>query len=267
MVEKSSDGSGGKFYTKQSIADWCIEQVSDIESYPFIVEPSAGSGVFLKGLPEHTEAYDIDPAHDSVVKKSWFDVAKLYHGGLLIGNPPFGKRSSLARGFIERGIALGFDTIAFILPKTFKKHSMQKVFGSEWSLVLSKDLPNDSFSYNGSDYHVPSVFMIWERHTDKPDLRAVKYENPGSFDFLPRGDASADFCIIGTSGRVVSLSEVSNPKGTHYIRAKKDVERLKEEMSAIIYEMNSSVSGGAAWLSQNDIIGGYIKYTGSLESS
>lgn len=267
MVERSSDGSGDKFYTKPEIAQWCVEQIENIDDYSFIVEPSAGSGAFLDYLPERTEAYDIEPGSDRVVEKSWFDVNRLYHGGLLVGNPPFGKRSTLARDFIKRGIALGFESIAFILPKTFKKYSMQRVFGKEWSLIFTQDLPDDSFSYNGSSCHVPSVFMIWSKASNKPDLRDVKYANPGDFSFLPRDDQSADFCVIGTSGRVIELDEVANPKGTHYMRSHIDREEMVRRMRLVTYEMNSTVSGGAAWLSQNDIISAYIKYRESCENS
>ena len=43
----------------------------------------------------------------------------------VIGNPPFGRQSSLAIKFIKKSCSFS-DTISFILPKSFKKDSMKK---------------------------------------------------------------------------------------------------------------------------------------------
>ena len=59
---------------------------------------------------------------------------------LIIGNPPFGRSSSIAIKFFNKA-ALFSDCIAFILPRTFKRISIQNRLDLNFSLIYTKDLP------------------------------------------------------------------------------------------------------------------------------
>jgi hypothetical protein len=59
---------------------------------------------------------------------------------LIIGNPPFGKSSSIAIKFFNKA-ALFSECIAFILPRTFKRISIQNRLDLNFSLIYTKDLP------------------------------------------------------------------------------------------------------------------------------
>jgi len=59
---------------------------------------------------------------------------------LIIGNPPFGRSSSIAIKFFNKA-ALFSDCIAFILPRTFKRVSIQNRLDLNFSLIYTKDLP------------------------------------------------------------------------------------------------------------------------------
>ena len=52
---------------------------------------------------------------------------KNYKNIHIIGNPPFGRQSSLAIKFIKKSCEF-CDTLSFILPKSFKKESLKKHF-------------------------------------------------------------------------------------------------------------------------------------------
>ena len=65
-----------------------------------------------------------------------------YNNIHIIGNPPFGKQSSLAKKFIEYSTRY-CNTISFILPKSFKKPSMNAFPISSFKEI---DLPENSFS-------------------------------------------------------------------------------------------------------------------------
>lgn len=250
---RASDGQRDKFYTKNSIAKGLIQRVPDMADYPFIIEPSAGSGSFLRHLPERSIGYDIEPEMTGVIRQDWLTVTERYDGGLLIGNPPFGKRSSLARAFIRHGISLGFETIAFILPSTFRKHSMQRDFPESWSLILEEDLPDNSFSYGDQDIIIPCVFQIWTKRSSSIDLRKRKVKQPDEYRFLPRGSHEADICLNGNNGKVRRPSEVTNPKAEHYIKVLGDRGTVVRRLGELPYEFRSSVSGGVSWISQNEI--------------
>ena len=83
-----------KFYTNDDVAKNLTKQV--FARYPeanfdVILEPSAGSGAFLKSLPvDKRVGIDLSPDNPEVQKADFFewqwDPAKKY---LVIGNPPF----------------------------------------------------------------------------------------------------------------------------------------------------------------------------------
>ena len=78
----------------------------------------------------------------------------------LVGNPPFGRQSSLAIKFIKQSCKF-CDTISFILPKSFKKDSLQKHFPINFHLEYEYELPKDSFIVGDKSHDVPCVFQIW----------------------------------------------------------------------------------------------------------
>ena len=113
-----------KFYTKPDVAQECIKHIPNIGSYDLVIEPSAGSGNFSYQL-ERCLAYDIAPEGEGIIKKDYFTLTNeelpAYDKMLVVGNPPFGPRSSLAKDFIKYSIDLGATTIAFILICSFHR--------------------------------------------------------------------------------------------------------------------------------------------------
>ena len=187
---------------------------------------------------------------------------------IFIGNPPFGKRSQLAKQFITHSIYLGADTIAFILPDTFSKLTNQKVFPSGWRLEDQVKLEDSLFELpDGSDYYVPCTFHIWTQLPGERDLRKYKLAQPDEFEFLKRGHSQSDFTINGTYGRVKEIDAVTNPKAEHYVRItdRNKVEDFKKIFSALDYPRYSSVSGGNYWISQQEILEAYYQYKNKKE--
>jgi hypothetical protein len=83
---------------------------------------------------------------------------------LIIGNPPFGKRASLAIEFFNRATRLS-DVIAFVVPVQFRKWSVQSKLNPEMRLVLDKDVPEHTFD------GIRCCLQIWKRGGSGPDLR------------------------------------------------------------------------------------------------
>ena len=258
-----------KFYTKEHVSQGCVDQLKnlfDLDVFKTIIEPSAGNGSFLKALPERTVALDIEPEAENIKQQDWFTYTEKSEKPLLvIGNPPFGSRSTLAKNFIEHSVKLKADVIAFILPVTFKKLSNQAltVFPKEYSLIGIYDMPKNSFLENGKDYGVTCSFFVWatgDFAKGRDNLRKVKIVDVKDFEFLPRGSVNADFCINGNNGVIKKVSQVTNSKAEHYIAAKDlDVESLKERFEALEYEWLSSVPGGNSWIGRQEILEAYTK--------
>ena len=89
-----------KFYTQKEVAKECIELIPNIDTYDVIIEPSAGSGSFSSQLK--CIAYDIEPEGENIIQQDWLTTEPRKEKHILvIGNPPFGARSALAKSFIR----------------------------------------------------------------------------------------------------------------------------------------------------------------------
>jgi hypothetical protein len=250
-----------KYYTKKSIAEKCLAMIPEFDSYDTIIEPSAGNGVFSTQV-QNCIAYDIEPESKGITKQDFLLLNKIDgNNKLFIGNPPFGERSILAKQFIQHSIVLGAETIAFILPDTFSKFLMQKIFPTNWKLIIEENLGRDGFDINGETYHVPCSFFVWTKRESNINLRKKELPQPKKIKFLPRFSKEADFTINGNNGKVKNLNEVTNWKSEHYIKVVLFEEKdfIKRQMSRIIYRFKSSVNGGNAWISQYEILEGYYR--------
>jgi len=125
-----------KYYTKKSVVDECMKSIEnhiEFEKNDLIIEPSAGNGAFINGIKSLTnnyKFYDIEPQNEQIEKQDYllFDYSHINNDNIhIIGNPPFGRQSSLAIKFIKKSCEFA-DTISFILPMSFKKDSMKKHF-------------------------------------------------------------------------------------------------------------------------------------------
>lgn len=242
-----------KFYTKPEMARRCISLL-DLGLYKTIIEPSAGSGSFSSQI-EGCLAYDIAPDGPGIIRQDFLELDGFFERLLVIGNPPFGERASQAKAFIRHSIEIGAETIAFVLPDTFNKISMQRVFPDEWHLVKKWKPDETFFETDGRDYYVPTAFFVWSRILPGEDLREKEIKGFSDFSFLRRGDQTADFTINGNSGKIKSLDEVTNPKAEHYIRASAEA---REILSSVRWHPASSVNGGNAWLGRQEIIKEYL---------
>ena len=253
-----------KFYTSPEVAKECISLIPDLETYSLIIEPSAGNGSFSNQLK--CLAFDIAPEAENIQQQDWLKVEPFPEQSILVvGNPPFGNRSKLAKAFIKQSQKIGAETIAFILPDTFSKLSNQSftLFPKEWKLIVEYKLEGQkSFFVTDKDlYKVPCSFFILTKRESEINLRKIKLPLSNDFIFLPREDKTADFSINGNSGKIKEINEIKNPKAEHYIKAKnKSKEELIFIFSNLSYNFKSSVNGGNAWIGQQEILEAYDQY-------
>ena len=252
-----------KYYTTNDNAQKCIALVPNINDYDCIIEPSAGNGAFSSQL-NNCIAYDIEPEHSDIIQKDWFLVQPITNKQhiLVIGNPPFGKRSQLAKKIIKHAQNIGAETIAFILPNTFSKLTNQSLslFPEDWKLIVEHPLQSSVFiTEDNKEYYVPCSFYVWTKQDSEINLRQVKELPNKDFSFLSRGDITANFSINGNSGKVKELQEITNPKAEHYIKSNIDVDILKQRFQNLHFNFLSSVNGKNAWIGQQDILKAYNK--------
>ena len=102
-----------------------LDGIVPIAGFSYILEPSAGSGAFIRALPTgRVKAIDVEPCGAGVERADFFRFEPPFFEPniLAIGNPPFGQRGALAMRFLERAMEFA-AVVAFILPRSFKKHT------------------------------------------------------------------------------------------------------------------------------------------------
>ena len=262
-----------QFFTKPTEAkrlyDICKEKL-DLDSYDIFLEPSVGANSFGCLFPaQKAVLMDIEPQKkvfkydvklnsfstvDRTKKASKFNIIQMdflslgasINGLMLfsqkkiiaIGNPPFGKNCSLALRFFN--ICATFcETICFIVPRTFKRISIQNQLDLSFHLDFNEDLP-----YSTSDcvFEPPMgakcCFQIWNKKGHKRNKITLVKEHP-DWEFLAMGPKeirkgcehpqptppkNADFAMkaYGSNcGEIVTkdLHEL-RPKSWHWIKCK-----------------------------------------------
>jgi|UniRef100_A0A6C0IP89 hypothetical protein len=250
-----------KYYTKRDIVDVCIDMVKKYlkirKTMDIVIEPSAGSGVFynaISTLCNNIRMFDIFPDSDIVVKKDFLEVSpdNICPGKDVnemtihtIGNPPFGRQSSLAIKFIKHASTFS-KTISFILPKSFKKDSMRKAFPLSFHLLYECDLPEKSFTVNGEDHDSPCIFQIWERKSFNRKIPEVP--PPNGYVFVKKEkEPMLSLRRVGVFAGKVDISIHDKSEQSHYfikITNETLIEKINEiveYMNSVAYEFNNTV--------------------------
>jgi hypothetical protein len=175
-----------KFYTREELARQLIDitkKTLNITDEMFL-EPSAGSGSF-SSLLDNCIAYDIKPEGEGIIQADFFKVVLDRNDYISIGNPPFGNRCLLAIDFFNK-CAKHSKAIAFILPITFMKWSVQSQLDNNFSLIYSEQLDENSFTFLEEEYSVRTCFQIWVKKSEYPwfkDVRLTRRPPTSHIDF------------------------------------------------------------------------------------
>jgi hypothetical protein len=218
-VEKQNSNGLDQFFTKPKEAKRLyeiVEKQCDLSLYDLFLEPSAGANSFGCLFPEKKSLLlDIDPQEAVFVYNEGsasFDRKPIQEtkatiiqadflafgetierlglkGGrkiIAIGNPPFGKNCSIAVKFFN--VCANFcDTICFIIPRTFKRVSIQNQLNLYFHLDFSEDLP-----FSNSDcvfepaMNAKCCFQIWKRRDIKRSKIRQSKTHP-DWEFLAMG--------------------------------------------------------------------------------
>lgn len=246
MTGKNNIGNGlDQFYTNPKYAKRCYEitkeRVPNFKSYDLELEPSAGDGSFYKLLsPKKRHGLDLDPKCNGVVKQDFFTYRpkSTFKKIITIGNPPFGKNASLAVKFFNRAAKFS-NAIAFVVPKSFKKVSVQNKLDLKFSLLYELDCPKNSFILNGNSHDVPCVFQIWVKGKSQREKLTLG-ENNDVFEFVKKNE-NPDIAITrvgGNTGRCTT--DVTNATETTSTFIKLKNKSLKNKVAKYINGLDYS---------------------------
>jgi predicted RNA methylase len=253
-----------KYYTKDSIVELCLNLVKkyiQINPDDLIIEPGAGNGSFITGIKSLTsnfKFYDLEPEHEEITKQ---DYLQCDHDSIMgafskihvIGNPPFGRQSSLAIKFIKKSCEF-CNSVSFILPKSFKKDSLKKTFPLKFHLIFEIDLPDKSFLVDGIEHNVPCIFQIWEKKSHSRFV--VEKLEPLHFVFVEKSeDPDISFRRVGVNAGTIDIKIDEKSVQSHYFikftNGKSTNDNIRQ-LSKITYEFNNTV--GPKSISKQELI-------------
>ena len=245
-----------KFYTKKEVAMYCINLFKEYvapNNDDLIIEPSAGNGGFIdaiKSLKCNYEFYDLEPEHEEIAKQDYLlynttnnnnnnnNTQKIH----IVGNPPFGRQSSLAIKFIKKSCHF-CTSISFILPKSFKKDSLKKTFPLNFHLLFEIDLPENSFLVNAKEHDVPCIFQIWIKKTYNREVSA-KLE-PHNFIFVEKtNNPSISIRRVGVNAGTIDVNSANKSVQSHYFIRFTNTNSLEKNidlLKSIVYDSNNTV--------------------------
>lgn len=246
-----------QFYTKPEVAEQCLKVLNsliDVDSHDVHLEPSAGKGAFFLRLdPRKRFGVDIDPQCSGVVQMDFLRYCpELGRKYLVVGNPPFGRVSSIAIRFFNKCAEFA-DCIAFILPRTFKRVSVQNKLNEHFELLHTEDLPLKPCCFEPK-MSAKCCFQVWIR-SEQARIRVSLPQRHPHFSFVaygpkdamgqPTPPSTADFALkaYGSNcGQIVDTAlHTLRPKSWHWIQANNtviDIYTLKKRLMSLDYSIS-----------------------------
>lgn len=281
-----------QFYTNPLVAKACFDILCkhiNIKEYDVGIECAAGEGFILdtfsniKGL--EAVGLDLYPKKSHILKQDFltFDYSGLLGSKVFtFSNPPFGKRSKLAKEFFN--ICAKFsDCVAFIIPIAWEKYEIHSSLDSDFSLVFSRPLSEISkepaflIAEDPVD-HIKCVFQIWKKkkeglvdlriHTPPPkthpDFELYQYNNTvqarkvfeEDWDFGVYRQGYANY-----QERVLPDDEISFSK--QYILFKAKDKKTLARLMSLDFDSLSKTQTTTPGFSKTDVVSLYIKKFGA----
>lgn len=261
---KTPKSSHDKFYTKKEAVEILLDQV-DLSHYDIIIEPSAGSGNISLPLSQrinpqttHLISLDIEPENYTIWKMDYLiETLKIeeFKRVLVIGNPPFGRQSSLAIKFFNRSASYRqVSTILFIVPQSFRKPSIQNRLAGDFILEKEISLPPNSFTLNNQDYSLPCLIQKWIR-SEVPRLPHPKYYPNNLYSFTPPGPQIIALRRVGYYAGRAYLIEGPYPSiSSHYFIDSSSIPKdfIINRLNEITWDFDNVV--GPRSISKNEFI-------------
>ena len=263
-----------QFYTSRPVAKSCfdfLEKTVSLKKNDVFLEPSAGDGAFFELMPKnHRVGVDLEPKHADVQKAdflSQFLPDQNVSRWVVVGNPPFGKNSSLAVRFFNKAAEFA-EVIAFVVPLTFRKKSLWKRLSRDFVLADELTLEQDSFIFEGRPYSVPCCFQVWVK-TKEPRVDTDTPLAHPDFEFCKEADKAhlAFRRVGGLAGKVIVDFQSYSPASHYFLRAKIAPAVLIKRLQAINWDDVKWHTAGNPSISKRELVAKYADSVRRLPST
>lgn len=195
-----------QFYTKPEVAKTCFDKLAtlvDLGGFDILMEPSAGKGAFINLFPANKRlGIDVDPKADGITQGDFltFDADKNARYAI-IGNPPFGRVSSMAVKFFNKAATFAW-MIAFIVPRTFKKVSIHNRLNLSFRLAYTEDLQEKPCCFEPA-MSAKCCFQVWVKSAGPARNMITRMLTHGDFAFVEPDKADFAMRAFGSGcGRI-----------------------------------------------------------------
>jgi hypothetical protein len=257
-----------KFYTNESAVNLCCSLINDklsVNSEDLIIEPSAGNGSFIEAIKlmsSNYKFYDLKPESPEIIEQDYLElnyqpIQSQFKKIHIIGNPPFGRQSSLAIKFIKKSCEFA-NSVSFILPKSFKKDSLRKAFSLCFHLVFEIDLPENSFLVDGNEHNVDTIFQIWEKKGF--DREITEKNEPNGFIFVKINEnPDISFRRVGVYAGKIDKNTEKSIQSHYFIKFinNKTIDENLANLKHIQFNHNNTV--GPKSISKQELIKEFLK--------
>ena len=221
-----------QYYTPSQIANQLTRYMLEtlkINPGATWLEPAAGSGAFIDAMHRqgiaNVLAFDIEPKTSLAKKANFLDTALTGSAMVCLTNPPFGRNHALSIPFF-RHAAETSDTIAFIVPRSWRKWSIVNRLPADFIKIADFDLTVSYVDAAGVNLskssQLATIFQVWQRSTTpRPHYPITTKHN---FDLTTPALANGSLTIFGRGCGTLKRNFTPLKNTTQmFINAKPDV--------------------------------------------
>ena len=185
------------------------------------IDPAAGQGAFAAPLGQsgrRLRAVDPDPRIRGMKPREFLEAPNIFGGGesptVVVGSPPFGRNAGAIVKYFNYAAHHGADGIAFVVPRSFRKPSVQKRLDAMYHLQVDRDVPRNAFLRDGGSHDVACAWQVWTRGDSERVVREppnvdhlISYTTPDLAEFaVRRAGHGAGGVVTGDIGSLATAS-------------------------------------------------------------
>lgn len=171
-----------QFYTPKAITDQIVKEAINLfGNTKVFLEPAGGTGNFIESAMDYgfksIISFDIEPNHPKIIQADFLNTELDLQDALTICNPPFGRNNSLSIPFFNQAAKVS-EIIVFIVPRSWRKWSVQNRLNLNFHLIKDQDLDLNYVNLNGDEIsnknYLKTCVQFWQKQSNQREVIKIK---------------------------------------------------------------------------------------------